>query len=103
MEQKAKKYDELNRYERAMTNASLEQRLEAMARDLEQIAKALKLSVHVDADYYDWNDTSKARVYMMGKGEGHITKRELDNDGDLFGIIEEAKGKDEAKTTDETD
>ena len=99
MEQKAKKYEELNKYERAMTNASLEQRLEAMARDLEQVAKALKLSVHVDADYYDWNDTSKARVYMLGKGDGHITKRELENDSDFFGIIEEAKAKDEEKSS----
>ena len=103
MEQKAKKYEELNKYERAMTNASLEQRLEAMARDLEQIAKALKLSVHVDAGYYDWSDEGHAIVYLLGKGEGHIAKRELDNDGDLLGLIEEAKGKDEAKTTDETD
>lgn len=101
MEQKAKKYEELNKYERAMTNASLEQRLEAMARDLEQVAKALKLSVHVDADYYDWDDTSKARVYMIGKGDGHITKRELENDGDFFGIIEEAKAKDEEKSSTE--
>lgn len=93
MEQKAKKYDELNRYERAMTNASLEQRLEAMARDIEQIAKALKLAVHVDADYYYWDDTSKARVYMIGGGEDNITKRELENDGDFFGIVEEAMNK----------
>jgi len=103
MEQKAKKYEELTRYERAMANASLEQRLEAMARDLEQIAKALKLSVHVDAGYYDWKDTARTTVYLLGKGEDHITKREIEDDGDLFGIIEEAKGKDEAKTTDETD
>lgn len=103
MEQKAKKYDELNRYERAMTNASLEQRLEAMARDLAQIAKALKLSVHVDAGYFDWKDDAQTTVYMIGKGEGQITKRGLENDGDLFGLIEEAKAKDEAKTTGETD
>ena len=100
MEEKSKKYEKLSCYERAITNASLEQRLEAMARDIAQIAKVLKLAVHVDADYYDWEDTSNARVYMIGKGEGHVTKRVLENDGDFFGIIEEANRMKAAKEED---
>ena len=44
MEQKTKKYSELNRYEKAMTNAALEQRLEAMANELKQMALALGIA-----------------------------------------------------------
>ena len=103
MEQKAKKYEKLNRYERAMTNASLEQRLEAMARDIEQIAKVLKLAVHVDADYYNWKDDARTTVYMIGDGEGHVTKRVLENDDDFFGIIDEANRMKAAKEEEDND
>ena len=92
MEQKGKKFEELNRYERAMTNASLEQRLEAMAKDLEQMALALKISVYVDATFHDWGEEqhSSVNVSLIGTGEGNITRRDVRNEGDLFGIIEEA-------------
>lgn len=91
MEQKAKKYDELNKYEKVMTNASLEQRLEAMARDLQQISKALKIAVHLDSNYYDWNDESGVKVTLID--EKTCTQRDLKDDGDFFGVIEEALSK----------
>lgn len=81
MEQRAKKYDELDKYELVLTNASLERRIEAMARDLEQIALALKLCVHVDATYYDWNGEPRSNVAVY-----------------LLGIIDEAKAKDAEMT-----
>ena len=99
MEQKAKKYDELNRYERAMTNASLEQRLEAMAKDIEQIGIALKLSVHVDTTI--WEEGEEVRhgisVYMI-PDNGYAITRHPKEDGDLFGMIEEALSKKTAGT-----
>lgn len=90
MEQKGKKFEELNRYERAMTIASLEQRLEAMAKDLEQISFALKTSIHIDATFHDWenNQHSSCGVSFI-KGD-NCTRRDVKDDGDLFGIIEEA-------------
>ena len=90
MEQKAKKFEELNRYERAMTIASLEQRLEAMAKDLEQISLALKFSIHIDATFHDWanNQHSSCGVSFI-KGD-NCTRREMKEEGDLFGIIEDA-------------
>lgn len=91
MEQKAKKYEELNKYERAMTNASLEQRLEAMALDLTQIAKALKISVHIDSTYFDHSDDAAVKVYFIPKN-GTVS-RDVEEIGDLFGIIEEALAK----------
>lgn len=95
MEQKTKKYSELNKYERAMTNASLEQRLEAMARDLQQMALALGISVHVDATFHDWkatgdteeNHSSVAVTFIKGDD---CTRRDIGGQGDLFGAIEEA-------------
>lgn len=96
MEQKAKKYSELNRYERAMTNASLEQRLEAMANDLKQMALALGISIHVNATFHDCKaagDTeethSTVMVYLLNEVD-NCTRRDLREPGDLFGIIEEA-------------
>ena len=90
MEQKGKKFEELNRYERAMTIASLEQRLEAMAKDLEQISFALKTSIHIDATFHDWenNQHSSCAVALI-KGD-NCTRRDVKDEGDLFGIIEEA-------------
>ena len=96
MEQKAKKYEELNKYERVMANASLEQKLEAMAKELQQISKALKIAVHLDSDYYDWNDTSGAMLSLIGdKG---CTQRDLKEEGDFFGVIEEALAKETTDT-----
>lgn len=97
MEQKTKKYSELNRYERAMTNATLEQRLEAMANDLKQMALALGISIHVDSTFHDWKavDTEKTHSTAMVafiKGDD-CTRRDIKEDGDLFGIIEEAMSK----------
>ena len=94
MEQKGKKFEELNRYERAMTIASLEQRLEAMAKDIEQIALALHMSVHVNATAYG-EDRSGVEVDFF-PGAGVVVGRDVENTGDLFGIIEEALNK---KTT----
>lgn len=95
MEQKTKKYSELNRYERAMTNATLEQRIEAMANDLKQMALALGMSIHVDATFHDWKATgeeeethSTAAVTFI-KGDD-CTRRDIGEQGDLFGAIEEA-------------
>lgn len=91
MEQKAKKYDELNRYERAMTNASLEQRIEAMANDLAQMSLALKTSIHVDATFHNWEDAhSTVSVSLFRKDNTPIMRR-VDNECDLLGIIEESQ------------
>lgn len=92
MEQKAKKYEELNKYEKAMTNASLEQRLEAMVRDLMQIATALKISVTVDTTFHNWeeNQFASGRVNFYN---GVVTNREFNEEGDFFGVIEEALAK----------
>lgn len=95
MEQKTKKYSELNRYERAMTNATLEQRIEAMANDLKQMALALGMSIHVDATFHDWRATgeederhsSVAVTFIKGDD---CTRRDIKEQGDLFGAIEEA-------------
>lgn len=95
MEQKTKKYSELNRYERAMTNATLEQRIEAMANDLKQMALALGMSIHVDATFHDWkaegdaeeNHSTVAVTFIKGDD---CTRRDIGEYGDLFGAIEEA-------------
>lgn len=95
MEQKGKKYRDLNRYERAMTNASLEQRLEAMAKDIEQMAIALQMSIHINNTYVS-DDTHNVEVYIFPNETKELAHRQVVNDGDLFGIIEEALNK---KTT----
>ena len=95
MEQKGKKYRDLNRYERAMTNASLEQRLEAMAKDIEQMAIALQMSIHINNTYVS-DDTRNVEVYIFPNETKELAHRQVVNDGDLFGIIEEALNK---KTT----
>lgn len=98
MEQKTKKYSELNRYEKAMTNATLEQRLEAMARDLQQMALALGISVSIDATFHDWKatgdteETHSTAMVCFIKGDD-CTRRDIKEDGDLFGAIEEAMNK----------
>lgn len=95
MEQKTKKYSELNRYEKAMANATLEQRLEAMANDLKQMALALGISIHVDATFHDWkatgdeNEAHSTAMVAFIKGDD-CTRRDIRESGDLFGIIEEA-------------
>ena len=95
MEQNGKKYRDLNRYERAMTNASLEQRLEAMAKDIEQMAIALQMSIHINNTYVS-DDTHNVEVYIFPNETKELAHRQVVNDGDLFGIIEEALNK---KTT----
>lgn len=93
MEQKGKKYSDLNRYERAMANASLEQRLEAIAKELQQMAMALEVSVIVDATFHDWKDEKHATSGVsIIKGDA-CTRRDTKEAGDLFGIIEEALAK----------
>ena len=91
MEQKTKKYSELNRYERAMTNATLELRIEAMANDLKQMALALGMSIHVDATFHDWKATGGTSTVAVAfvKGDDCI-RRDIGEQGDLFGAIEEA-------------
>ena len=92
MEQKAKKYEDLNKYERAMTNASIEQRLEMMAREIAQIAIALKLSVNVDATFHNLdNEHATVCVVLIGDGDNDVFRRDVENEGDVFGVIEEAK------------
>ena len=95
MEQKGKKYDELKKYERVMANATLEQRLEAIAKELQQMALALKVSVHVDATYHDWKDEKFATSGVAFINGDQCTRRDMKETGDLFGVIEEAL---EAKT-----
>lgn len=106
MEQKAKKYSELNKYERAMANASLEQRLEAMANDLQQMALALGTSISVDATFHDWQEHDSAEkthasVVVWFPSNFPATKRDVKEPGDLFGIIEEALGKPTKTPTEE--
>lgn len=98
MEQKTKKYEELNAYERAITNATLEQRLEAMAKDLAQISLALGISIHIDSCFHDWDEKQYTTVDVAFIGtnynnEGNVTKQEVKEDGDLLGIITEALSK----------
>lgn len=108
MEQKAKKYEELTAYERAMTNLSLEQRLEAMARDLQQITKALKVCIHIDSNFYEWKDDSGVAVIFIGEGKDSVTNKAVEKDGDLMGVIDKAltkikESKEEAKESPSTD
>lgn len=91
MEQKGKKYEELNPYEKTIANASLEQRLEVMAEALQQIANALHISVHVDATFHDWEDKQYASVCVALIKKEACTRRDVEETGDLFGIIEESK------------
>jgi len=96
-EQKTKQFKELNKYERAMATASLENKLEAMLNDLQQMALALHISISLDATFHDFGDphTSGAASFI---GE-EVTRRVLEAPGDFFGIIEEAL----AKKKDEND
>lgn len=98
MEQKTKKYNELNRYEKAMTNAALEQRLEAMANELKQMALAVGISIHVDSTFHDWKapgeeNEAHSTVAVYLHKDNYCTKRDVGETGDLFGIIEEALNK----------
>lgn len=99
MEQKTKKYSELNAYERAMTNASIEQRLDAMANELKQMALALGISIHVDSTFHNWanEQTTSANVAFIGEA---VTSREVGEEGSLLGIIEDALGAKESPATD---
>lgn len=90
----AKKYEDLNVYERAMANASLEQRMEAMARDLNQIALALRMSVHIDSTFYN-EGNAETTVYLIPSRKDSSVSRECEFTGDLFGIIDEANKKKE--------
>lgn len=103
MEQKAKKYTELNKYERVMVNATFEQKLEAIANELKQMAYALGTSIHVDATFHNWqaqddpNEThASVNVYFPIEGKEECLHREVTAPGDLFGIIEEAKSKEQS-------
>ena len=93
MEQKTKKYSELNRYEKAMTNAALEQRLEAMANELKQMSLALGISVSVDATFHNWGEEPHTSADVSFIATDSVTRREVNETGDLFGIIEEALNK----------
>lgn len=96
MEQKTKKYEELNAYERAITNATLEQRLEAMAKDLGQISLALGISIHIDSCFHNWDGKQYTTVDVAFIGNGGVdtvTKQEVKEEGDLLGIITEAMSK----------
>ena len=97
MEQKAKKFDELNKYERAMATATLENKLENMAKELQQIALALGISVHVEATFFRWEKEPGTSGQIVFIGD-EVVRRELRADGDLFGIIEEALSKEQTAT-----
>lgn len=97
MEEKAKKFEELSKYERAMATATLENKLEAMLNDLQQMALALHISISLDTTFHDWGDPhTTGSVSFIGEA---VTRRGLDAPGDFFGIIEEAL----AKKKDEND
>ena len=97
MEEQKKTYDELNVYERTMVNVSLEQKLEAMAKELSQMALALKHSIHVNATFHDWDTPHTSCTVFLIKDEKCV-KRDTEFTGDLFGIIEEAmKAKEETE------
>lgn len=95
MEQNTKKYNELNIYERAMFNATFERRLEAMAKELQQMALALGTSIHVDSTFHNWGEDpyTTVSVTFIGKGDDSLTRRDIGQEGDLFGIVEEALNK----------
>lgn len=100
MEQKAKKYTELNKYEQVMVNATFEQKIEAIANELKQMAYALGTSIHVDATFHNWqaqddeNEThATVIVYFPQEGKGECLHRSVTEAGDLFGIIEEVMNK----------
>lgn len=95
MEQKTKKYEELNPYERAITNASLEQRLEAMARDVAQIALFLGTSIHINSCFHNCSDKqyTTVDVFFIGDEGGDVIKQGVKEDGDLLGIITEVMTK----------
>ena len=87
-EQKTKQFAELNKYERAMATASLENKLEAMLNDLQQMALALHISISLDATFHDYGEPhTSGAVSFIGE---EVTRREVKEPGDLFGIIEEA-------------
>lgn len=92
MEQKAKKFNELNRYERAMATATLESNLEKMVRDLQQTALALGISISVDATYHDWGTEPHTSGTVSFIGEA-VTRKDVREPGDLFGAIDEALAK----------
>lgn len=98
MEQKAKRYEELSKYERVMANTSIEQRLEGMAKELQQIALALKFSIHVDTTFHNWGDESYTSVDIAFISGDAIATREVKEEGSLLGIIEEALSKKTAGT-----
>ena len=85
----SKKYEELNKYEMAILNASLEQKMAKMAKEIEQISLALKMSVHIDTVYVN-EETHGVSVAFFPKGEPPLIARDVINDGDLLGIIDEA-------------
>lgn len=93
MEQKAKKYDELNIYEKHMANLSIEQRLEVMAKELEQIATVLKMSVHINSTFCAEDNHSVEVTVFPKSHEVKVIGRDVENTGDLFGIIDEAFSK----------
>lgn len=97
-QKKAKKFNELTRYERAMATATLENKLENMAKELQQIALALGISIHVDGTFL--NDGPRTAVYVSFIAD-EVTRREVKEEGDLFGIIEEALGKSTKTPTEE--
>ena len=92
MEQKTKKFEELDCYERAIASAALEKKLEAMAQEASQIAMALKMSVNVMATYYlaDEKEKTAPEVALLPTGTKKVASRSAKHNGDLFGIIDQA-------------
>ena len=95
--QKTKQFDELTKYERAMTTASIEQRLEAMTNEVQQMALALHLSISIDTTFHDWGEEPHTSGSVSFVGD-EVTRRGLKAPGDFFGVIEEALAKKKEET-----
>ena len=91
-EQKTKQFEELNKYERAMATASLENKLEAMLHEVQQMALALKISITLDTSYYNRDENQRVSG-CVSFYNGVITQRYFHEPGDFFGIIDEALAK----------
>lgn len=96
-QKKAKKFNELNKYERAMATATLENKLEAMLNELQQMTLALGISISLDTTFHDWGEEPHTSGSVSFVGD-EVTHRGLKAPGDFFGVIEEALAKKKEET-----
>lgn len=86
MEQKGKKYEELNAYEKAVTNTLMEQKLEAALNEMENIRKAMGFHSIVCTAL---NETDPTVVIWLDMDEKSVL-RKVTGDGSLIGFVKEA-------------